>query len=289
VSGDLALRRKVSALKRRAVDLAEREWHRARRRWTTIRPEQLQSSLRQLMGEKVDTLFVHISLSSCGWFTTGPDGVLDSLSGFCDTLGFPTHTYCYPLSPGELGPLFDPKVTPSQNGLLTEMFRHKSGVVRSIHATHSLAVRGVRAAEICADHYRCNTASGAGTPYYRLMTMRASALMFGVSFHSYTFFHTAEFESGSEFAYEHGTTDWLRVVDENGLRRDCRSLRQNRAPVRFREAGNLLERLGLVRRVQLALGALLFVPDVSKVHDFLLERLRSTPDFLRQSCKTALQ
>jgi aminoglycoside N3'-acetyltransferase len=113
--------------------------------------------------------------------------------------------------------------------------------------------------------------------------------MFGVDFHSYTLFHTAEDASGSEFAYENGTLDRLRVVNEKGEEQDCWSHRQSRAPRRFAETGDLLERAGLVRRVKLGRGTLLFVPDCSKVHDFLVERLRRIPDFLYQSCTSALQ
>ena len=256
---------------------------------TPIRPDALRSALEQVTGGGAEILLVHSSLSSCGRFTNGPDGVLSMFREFCDTLCLPTHTYCYPSSPDEAGPLFDARVTPSQNGLLTEVFRTQPGVVRSTHATHSLAVSGPIAKEVCADHYRQDCPCGAGTPYSRLSQRSASALMFGVTFHYYTFFHTAEFESGSEYAYEHGTMDRLRVVDERGEIFDCRSRRQYRGPMRFAEAGDLLERIGLAHRVKLGRSALLFVPDSSKVHEFLVQRLRNTPDFLRQSCMTELQ
>jgi aminoglycoside 3-N-acetyltransferase len=256
---------------------------------TPIRSETLRSALEQVTGRGTEILLVHSSLSSCGHFTDGPDAVLGVFREFCETLCLPTHTYCYPSSPDEAGPLFDARITPSQNGLLTEVFRTQPGVVRSIHATHSLAVWGPIAKEVCADHYRQDCPCGAGTPYSRLIQGRASALMFGVTFQHYTFFHTAEFESGSEYAYEHATLDRLRVVDENGEIRDCWSRRQYRERMRFAEAGDLLERVGLARRVKLGRSALLFVPDCSRVHDFLVERLRGTPDFLRQSCKRELE
>jgi aminoglycoside 3-N-acetyltransferase len=241
------------------------------------------------MGGGSEILLVHSSLSSCGRFTDGPAGVLSVFREFCDNLCLPTHTYCYPTLPHEAGPLFDARTTPSQNGLLTEVFRTQPSVVRSIHATHSLAVSGPIAKDVCADHYRQDCPCGIGTPYSHLVQRSASALMFGVTFHCYTFFHTAEFESESEYAYEHGTLDWLRVVDENGKMRDCWSRRQYRAPMRFAEAGDLLERLGLARRIKLGRSTLLFVPDSSKVHDCMVDRLRKIPDFLRQSCKTNLQ
>jgi aminoglycoside 3-N-acetyltransferase len=255
---------------------------------TPIRPEEMRTTLHRLIGDGSEILFVHASLSSCGRFTAGPGDVLDGLHEFCDTLAFPTQTYCYPSSPDEAGPLFDPGTTPSKTGLLTEIFRTQAGTLRSIHATHSLAASGALAEEICSGHYRHDTPCGTGTPYSRLVKRRAAVLLFGVTFHSYTLFHTAEDASRSEFAYEHGTLDRLRVIDERGEQHDCWSLRQSRAPRRFTEAGGLLEHAGLARRITLGRSDLLFVPDCSRVHDFLVERLEKIPDFLYQSCSIRL-
>ncbi len=265
---------------------AKRVLHRLR---TPIRPEEMRTTLNRLVGKGNEILFVHASLSSCGRFTAGPGDVLFGLREFCDTLAFPTQTYCYPASPDEAGPLFDPGTTPSKTGLLTELFRTQNGSLRSIHATHSLAASGALAGEICSGHYRYDTPCGAGTPYSRLVQRRAAVLLFGVMFHSYTLFHTAEDAAGSEFAYENGTLDRLRIVDERGEQQDCWSRRQSRAPRRFAEAGVLLERDGLARRITLGRGDLWFVPDCSLVHDFLVERLKRVPDFLYQSCVRSLQ
>jgi aminoglycoside N3'-acetyltransferase len=113
--------------------------------------------------------------------------------------------------------------------------------------------------------------------------------MFGVTFRYYTLFHTAEWLSGSEYACEQGEMNQLRVVDERGEARECWSKRNGRGLPRFNEAGDLLESTGLVRRLKLGRGYLLYVPDCAMVHDFLVERLRRTPDFLRQSCRMPLQ
>ena len=271
---------------KRVIRQAERLIHRLR---TPIRTEEMSSTLERLTGGGREILLVHASLSSCGRFTGGPGDVLRGLREFCDTLAFPTQTYCYPSSPDEAGPLFNPETTPSKTGLLTEIFRKQTGTRRSIHATHSLAASGALAEEICSDHHRHDTPCGVGTPYSRLVQRRAAVLLFGVTFHCYTLFHTAEDTSGSEFAYEPGTLDRLRVIDENGKQQDCWSRRQSRAPRRFKETGDLLERAGLARRVTLGRGDLLFVPDCSLVHDFLVERLEKIPDFLYQSCARSLQ
>src|SRR5467141_553301 len=127
---------------KRLLTKGERMLHRLR---TPIRSDEMRSTLDRLIGGGREILFVHASLSSCGRFTVGPVGVLGGLSEFCDTLAFPTHTYCYPPSRDESGPLFNPASTPSQNGLLTEVFRTQPGSIRSVHATHSLAASGILA------------------------------------------------------------------------------------------------------------------------------------------------
>jgi aminoglycoside 3-N-acetyltransferase len=256
---------------------------------TPIRPDEMRSALDRLTGGGQEILFVHASLSSCGRFTTGPLDVLRGLGELCDTLAFPTHTYCYPTSAGASGPLFEVTSTPSQNGLLTEMFRMQQGSIRSVHATHSLAASGALAERICSDHYQHDTPCGTDTPYHRLVERRAAILLFGVTFHSYTLFHTAEDASDSKFAYENALIDRLRVVDEWGQERECLSRRQSRASRRFAEAGHLLESVGLARRITLGRGTLLFVPDCSRVHDFLVERLKRIPDYLYESCASSLE
>jgi aminoglycoside 3-N-acetyltransferase len=271
---------------RRLISKTERMIHRLR---TPIRPDEMRSAVDRLTGGGRKILLVHASLSSCGRFTMGPVDVLHGLGEFCDTLAFPTHTYCYPPSADEPGDVFSPVITPSQNGLLTEIFRTQLGSVRSVHATHSLAASGSVAKCICSDHYHHETPCGAETPYNRLVQERAAVLLFGVTFHSYTLFHTAEDASGSEFAYEPATVDRLRVVDEQGEQHECLSRRQSRAPRRFTEAGHLLESYGLACRITLGRGNLLFVPDCSRVHDFLVERLKRIPDFLYESCTSSLE
>ncbi len=263
---------------------------RVSRQFNRISPEATRRALGQAVGQVggADLLFVHSSLSGLGHFTGGPEDILAALREVSGTLGLPTHTYTYPEVLGEAAAVFDAATTPSHNGQLTEIFRAQSGVIRSVQSTHSLALAGPLAAQLTAGHYLCDTPAGAGTPYARMIEAKASALMWGVSFHSYTFYHTAEDAAGSPFAYEPETRDRLRVIDETGQPRECISRRQTRDPRRFAECGELMERAGLVRRTPLGKGALLFVPDCAKAHDFLVERLRKVPDFLFMNCAAPL-
>ena len=280
------LARRVVAPIREARATAAR--HAARRAFS-VTPQDLRDALGRLVATPGEALMVHSSLSTCGHFTEGPADIIAALRDTCGTLCLPTHSYTYPLQIGERAPLFDAAVTPSKNGALTEFFRKQPGVLRSIHSTHSLAAAGPLAGMMTGDHHGHDSPTGFGTPYSRLVHRRSAALMFGVHFHYYTFFHTAEFEAGSPHAFQQGVTDRLYVVDEAGSPRECLSRRQNWAPMRFQEAGDFLERIGLVKRAALGRGALLYVPDALKVHELLLDRLRKFPDCLRQSCAEPLQ
>jgi aminoglycoside 3-N-acetyltransferase len=260
----------------------------AKRLLAPVTSNALRYALDEVTGGGRETLYVHSGISSLGHVLGGPAAAIKELNKTCNNLFLPTHTYCYPPSPEKPAPVFDARATPSQVGLLSETFRHRAGVVRSIHSTHSLAGEGFLAAEICAGHYECNTPCGEGTPYSRLVHRGASALMLGVNFHYYTPFHTAEWESGSRFAYEADELNCLRFFDESGSLQTRMSKRQGRIVPRFIEAGALLERKGFVRRCALGRSALLFVPDMSKVHEFLVGRLRQIPDFLRSTCTAEL-
>jgi aminoglycoside 3-N-acetyltransferase len=255
---------------------------------STISPEALRVVLDRVMGGGTEILLVHSALSTCGRLTAGPSDLLQGLRERCDMLCLPTHSYCYPEQVGEPGPLFDPVTTPSKNGLLTEIFRKQPGCLRSINATHSLAASGAGAETLTSGHYLNDTPCGAGTPYEGLIERSASVLLFGVSFRSYTLYHTAEDASDSEYAYEKETQDRLRIIDERGEVREYRARRQTRDPRRFAECGVLLEKAGLVRSAELGRGMLLFVRDCTKVHDFLVQRLRKVPDFLYSSCAVPL-
>lgn len=254
-----------------------------------IGPDQLRRALNDVTGGGVDMMLVHSALSGCGQFTAGVPDIVAALREHAGTLCLPTHTYCYPAAFGQPGPVFDPAITPSKNGILTETFRTQAGVLRSINATHSLAASGPQEKALTENHEVLDAPCGKDSPWDRLVQRNAGVLLFGVSFRAYTPYHTAEDAADSPYTYELGTVDRLRYVGTDGQVHERRSRRQSWTPRRFAEAGDLLERNGLVKRVALGRGHLLFVRNSAKVQDFLVERLRKTPNFLYHDCTVALQ
>jgi aminoglycoside 3-N-acetyltransferase len=62
-------------------------------------------------------------------------------------------------------PRFDVRRTPSQMGLVTELFRRRPGVMRSLHPTHSVCALGPLASELVATHHRSPWACGELSPF----------------------------------------------------------------------------------------------------------------------------
>lgn len=254
-----------------------------------ISPDQLRQALKDVTGGGVDIMLVHSAVGGLGQFPGGIPDVVAALREHAGTLCLPTHTYCYPAAFGQPGPVFDPRSTPSKNGILTETFRTQPGVLRSINATHSLAASGPQEKALTENHELLDAPCGKDSPWDRLVQKNAGVLLFGVSFRAYTPYHTAEDAADSPYTYELGTIDRLRFVGTDGRVHERRSRRQSWTPRRFAEAGDLLEKHGLVKRVALGRGYLLFVRDSAKVQDFLVERLRKIPNFLYHDCTAPLQ
>ena len=76
----------------------------------------------------------------------------------------PTHTWA---NVNAQHPVYDYRNTPSCVGLLTNLFRQREGVVRSLHPTHSLAGYGKNAAEYLAGEEERNTPCTPGGAYDR--------------------------------------------------------------------------------------------------------------------------
>ena len=94
-----------------------------------------------------DIALFHSSLSSMGTVVGGPDTVID---GFLDAVG-PEGTVAVPTlcrwPPEERHLTFDrwnPEISPSYVGRITETFRLRPDAVRSDHATHSIGAIGAR-------------------------------------------------------------------------------------------------------------------------------------------------
>lgn len=226
-------------------------------------------------------VMMHSSLSHCGTVEGGADTVVDAAIEWvgAGTLAMPTHTYCYPNAAGQ-APLFDVATTPSLTGAITETFRRRDGVRRSVHPTHALSVRGPMAGELTSGHEQCHTPCGAGTPYAWLVDHDAAVVMFGVTLNTYTLFHTAEDAADVPYLYER-VPSRLRYRAIDGAERELLMQRQDMHVLRrFAERAAWLEARGLLRRTRLGRGELLVLPSAAQVHAAIVAELARDPWFL---------
>jgi len=260
-----------------------RQVARASRRWsaTRVRRADLTAALRRLADPAPPLVLVHSSLSACGEIDGGAGAVIDMLRAWVGsgTLAMPAHSYSYP-SGDRPAPVFDPLQTPSVVGAITEAFRRRPAVLRSLHPTHSLAAEGPLAEHLVAGHERCATPCGPGTPYERLVQLDAAVLMFGVTLDAYTLFHTAEDAADVPYLYEPSPTD-LRYLGAD-RREHALTMRRHDMHVRrtFDRQDKWLESQRLLRRGVLGDGQLLWIPHAGDAHSIIVRQLQRAPLFL---------
>lgn len=166
-----------------------------RLRYGTFSAEELKEEIARRVGSDFDILMVHSAFDAMTPMYQG--SVLElknALVGLCGpdrTLVMPAFMFGGP----DYDPVrhyrekgtFDKKKTPSQMGLLTELFRRHPGVMRSLHPTYSVCALGPLAEEMSRRHHMdkfgCGPESpfavmdryrttilGIGTPYFRCLT-----------------------------------------------------------------------------------------------------------------------
>lgn len=138
-----------------------------------------------------DTVLIHSSMKAIGQVEGGADTVLDAWMEYFSEglLLLPTHTW---RQMSETCNVYDPASAESCVGLLTNLFRKREGVVRSLHPTHSVAAWGRTAADYIAGEENCNTPCTPGGCYDRLRAVRGKILLVGVGHERNTFIHSVE-------------------------------------------------------------------------------------------------
>ena len=168
-------------------------------------------------------LLVHSSYKALGGGVDGPGQVIETLRfalGGEGTLLFPTLSYA---SVPVENRVFDLKETPSDVGVISEVFRTMPGVLRSFHPTHSVAAVGMRAAEFVRDHEKDSTPVGENSPLRKLRDAKGYILMLGCGLTPNTSMHGVEELVGVPYclrhAFEYVCTDGKGTVHRLNIRR----------------------------------------------------------------------
>lgn len=178
-----------------------------------------QNLLAQLSSLGIDptgTLMVHLSYKAIGEVEGRGDTVLDALVDYMQPglLVLPSHTWS---NVGVNNPVMDVLYTPSCVGALTELFRKRPGVHRSLHPTHSLAAFGVGAKEFVSGEEKMMTPCGEGGAYHKLWQRNAQILLIGINFTRNTYIHGVEEWEHAEGSIDEKKTD-LYVINHQGQR-----------------------------------------------------------------------
>lgn len=197
----LALRSRYHGLRARAHPLM-------RLAYGHFDAEALRVHLEQTVGHDYEILMVHSSVNHMQPMYDGDAmQLLKMLMAFCG----PDRTLVMPafyFGDAQLDdvvasyrgtPLFDVRRTPSQMGLVTELFRRSRGVLQSLHPTHRVAALGPLAAEITAGHLTAGSTFGRGTPFDVMAQHDTCILGIGKPFEVLTQVHHVEDLLGDDF------------------------------------------------------------------------------------------
>lgn len=160
--------------------------------------DSLADALRSLGLTAGDRLMVHSSLKSLGHVEGGPHVVIGALQDVLTEEGLllmPSFNHGAPFRAGGCG-YFDPRETPTENGLIPETFRQLPGVWRSLNPTHAYCAWG-RDAERYVNRHHLTLTMGPDSPQGILRREDGQCLFIGTGYDTNTFKHVVEMSTGA--------------------------------------------------------------------------------------------
>jgi aminoglycoside 3-N-acetyltransferase len=263
-------------------------YYRSGRRWLAQTfhghgVDELLAAVRSLGIGPGDSVMMHSRFNRESGFKGGP---ADIVEGLIDALGPEGHLLMMSMAYGGASadycagdPLFDVRRTPSAVGLLTEVFRRRDGVLRSLNPLHPVLAHGPLAEWIVADHDKCMLSCGKGSPFERFLKLDGKFLFLDAPYAALTFMHFVEDHFRSRLPVELYDSEpvTVRVRDhqerERRLRHHCfgeaARARRHFAPIEERLRAN-----GRMRELRVGRSRLLGVSarDVFDCAADLLER-----------------
>ena len=185
-------------------------------------PSELESAIRALGLAAGDTVLVHSGFRRTSGFTGSPADLIDCLlkivgpTGHLLMMSIPYRGSSQRYAQGD--PLFDVTRTPSAVGLVSEVFRRRCDVVRSLNPLHPILACGPLAVWLTLDHEKTAYSCGKGTPFERFLQLEGKFLFIDAPYSSLTFMHYAEdyFRARLPLALYDPTPATLRIRDSAG-------------------------------------------------------------------------
>lgn len=196
-----------------------------RRMYGTFDAMELHMHLQQRVGTEFEILMVHSSLNHMlPMYKDSPLNLVRMLTKFCGpdrTLVMPAFYFGDPEIGGghatfKQNPRFDLCRTPSQMGVITELFRRSKGVVQSRHPVYRVSALGPLSQQLIQGHEWAETPSGTGTPFDFMANHDTVIVGIGKSFEVLTQIHHAEAVMGDDFPVPSKSGPNLIVTMVNG-------------------------------------------------------------------------
>jgi len=249
-----------------------------------ITKEQIIEAILQAGIHRGDVIALNSSLSSMGQVNGGAKTVVEAfveVVGDRGTLLVPTFTYS--LKQWSNFPPFNPVMTPSLCGEITEAVRLWPGAVRSYHPTHSTATLGFFARELAKDHHKC-TPLGKGTPYHKLSQMGGLVVLLGVGMNRNPLIHTCEVLAKLPYLsipWSNNKTgiDIARQYDDNGKIVEIEISEVPGCSEGFVKLESVLQKRGIVQIAPIG-NTVMQVMKAENVVDIVLHILKEDPLFL---------
>ena len=186
----------LAQLKQRVKPLYYRGQRLVARALFAYSPTQLETAIRKMGIQSGDTVMVHSGFAMTSGFVGTPG---DAIEVLLRAVGPTGHLLMVSIPYGgssqryaESDPVFDVRRTPSTVGLISELFRRRDGVVRSLSPLHPVLAHGPLAAWLVADHETALRSCGKGTPFERFLSLNGKLLFFDAPYSSMTFIHYIE-------------------------------------------------------------------------------------------------
>ncbi len=192
------------------------------RRFLSYDATALTECLRKMGIRPGDTLMVHSAFGPLLGFRGSPNALIDVL---LDAVGEEGNLLMVSMSYSGSSaeylrtlPYFDVQKTISLMGLVSETFRRRPAVVRSLNSTHPVLAFGPKAEWIVSGHENCPYPCGPGSPFEKLLKLNGKVLFYGASVRTFTFYHYLEHLVKEElpFPLYEGQPFEAQVIDHRG-------------------------------------------------------------------------
>jgi len=236
---------------------------------------QFQKDLFLLGVRRGGVLMVHSSLRSLGVVPGGAEtviaGLLDIL-GVDGTLLMPALSY---ESVTPENPNFDVNKTLSNVGKLAEVFRLRSGTLRSVHPTHSVCAAGALASQLLEHHIEDTTPCGPNSSFHLLPEYDGQILMLGCSLKPNTSMHAIEELVEPSYLFDPPMDYHLTLTDGTSIAKIYKPHNFRGWEQRYERVGQVMEKAGL--RHGHVLDAECYLIEARSLWDSVLNVMRRDP------------